>query len=201
MRPGPKSATLVTIDDSRGVAVEERLTSVAEFRRTPVDLSGAEDWRGALRRIERALEAERGATASEHLVARLILQGATPLAWRFRSDADLLEEEARRIGADLGRTWLDKIEIRCNEHEPEGAASADPVAELRRLMESEVALSKAFRDELAGIAEELRGALPPGSREELFGADAEAFAEALRVFAREGADDVLAFLRAGDREA
>ena len=81
---GPKSATLVTIDDSRGVAVEERLTSVAEFRRTPVDLSGAEDWRGALRRIERALEAERGATASEHLVARLILQGATPLAWRFR---------------------------------------------------------------------------------------------------------------------
>ncbi len=110
---GPRSASLVTIDDSRGIAVEERLTSVAEFRRVGVDLSGADDWRTALKRIEMALEAERMDVGSEHLVARLTLGGATPLAWRLRSDADKLEEEARRIGADLGRTWLDKIELRC----------------------------------------------------------------------------------------
>ena len=197
---GPRSASLVTIDDSRGISVEERLTSVAEFRRVGVDLSGAEDWRAALKRIEAALEAERGAVESEHLVARLTLSGATPLAWRLRSDADTLEEEARRISADLGRTWLDKIELRCSEPRAETAPSADPVAELRLLMETEVAQSKAFRDELQAIAEELRGHLPPGSREDLFGADAEAFAEALSVLASEGAEDVLAHLRAADAD-
>ena len=198
---GPKSASLVTIDDSRGIAVEERLTSVAEFRRVGVDLSGAEDWRAALTRIEAALESERGAVASEHLVARLTLSGATPLAWRLRSDADTLEEETRRIGADLGRIWLDKIELRCAEQRAGTRPSADPVAELRLLMETEVAQSKAFHDELRAIADELRGHLPQGSREDLFGADAEGFAEALAGFAREGAEDVLAHLRAGDRES
>ena len=68
-------------------------------------------------------------------------------------------------------------------------------------METEVAQSKAFRDELRAIAEELRGHLPQGSREDLFGADADAFAEALAGFAREGAEDVLAHLRAGDRDS
>jgi DNA repair exonuclease SbcCD nuclease subunit len=197
---GPRSASLVTIDDSSGISVEERLTSVAEFRRVGVDVSGAEDWRAALKRIEAAFEAERGATASEHCVVRLTLSGATPLAWRLRSDADKLEEEARRIGADLGRTWLDKVELRCGEPRAPTRPSADPVAELRLLMETEVASSKAFRDELQAIAEELRGHLPPGSREDLFGPDAEAFAEALGAFAREGAEDVLAHLRAVDAD-
>ncbi len=67
-------------------------------------------------------------------------------------------------------------------------------------METEVAQSKAFRDELQAIAEELRGHLPQGSREDLFGADAEAFAEALAGFAREGAEDVLAYLRASGKD-
>ncbi|RBP04551.1 DNA repair exonuclease SbcCD nuclease subunit [Roseiarcus fermentans] len=198
---GPKSATLVTIDDGGAIAVEERPTAIAEFRRVAVDLAGAGDWRAAVGRIERALEAARAATSSEHLVARLILEGATPLAWRLRSDADLIEEEARRIGADLGGAWLDTIEIRCREPLAGAGGGADPVAELRLLMETEVAGSKAFRDELQSIAEDLRGHLPPGAREDLFGADAEGFAEALGVIAREGADDVLAFLRAADREA
>jgi DNA repair protein SbcD/Mre11 len=197
---GPKSATLVTIDDGGEIAVEERATSVAEFRRVAVDCSGAQDWREAVARIERALGEARAATAGEHLVGRLTLEGATPLAWRLRSDADVIEEEARRIGADLGRTWLDKIEFRCREPAAGEEVAADPVAELRLLMETEVAGSKAFRDEFGTIAEELRGSLPPGVREDLFGADAGDLADALAGFAREGADDVLAFLRSAERE-
>lgn len=197
---GPKSATLVTIDDGGGITVEERPTSVAEFRRVAVDCSGAQDWREAVARVERALEEARGATAGEHLVARVTLEGATPLAWRLRKDSDLIEEEARRIGGDLGRTWLDKIDVRCRE--PGGDdASADPVAELRLLIESEVTGSKAFRDHLGTIAEELRGCLPPGVREDLFGVDSGGLENALAGFARDGADDVLAFLRGGAREA
>jgi len=196
---GAKSATLVTIDDRGAIAVEARPTSVAEFRRVTVDCSGAQDGREAKARIEAALGEARAATACEHLVARLTLVGATPLAWRLRNDPEKVEEEARQVGADLGRTWLDKVEVRCREPGGEDA-SADPVAELRLLMENEVAQSKAFRDQFAEIAEELRGSLPSAAREELFGADAAGFADALAGFAREGADDVLAFLRGGGRE-
>lgn len=78
---------------------------------------------------------------------------------------------------------------------------SDPIAELRVLMESEVVQSKTFHDELQSIAEELRGHLPPGSREDLLGSDAQAFAKILRSLAQEGAEDVLAHLRAADRDA
>jgi hypothetical protein len=78
--------------------------------------------------------------------------------------------------------------------------SSDPVAELRALMEREVARSKAFQDELREMAEELRGHLPAGSREDLFGRDAAEFAQILRDVASEGVEDVLAFLRAGEKD-
>ncbi len=197
---GSKSATLATIDDNRSITIEERLTSVAEFQRLSVDLAGVEDWRAALKRIEATLEKARAAAPSEHLVARLTLRGATPLAWRLRCDADKLAEEAGRIGGEVDKTWIDRIELACVEPRAAEAASADPIAELRGLMEREVQNSKAFQDALRELAEDLRGHLPAGSREELFGRDTEEFAQILRGVASEGAEDVLAHLRAADKD-
>jgi len=172
---GPKSATLVTIGDDRKIKVDERLTSVAEFQRVAVDLAGVEDWREGLARIERRLLAARAQASSEHLVARLALAGATPLAWRLRSDADKLEEDARTIAGELGKTWIDRIELDCAApRATAGAASSDPIAELRALMETEVAQSKAFQDALRGIADELSRNLPHGSRDGVLGRDADA---------------------------
>jgi DNA repair exonuclease SbcCD nuclease subunit len=198
---GSKSATLVAISDDRAIAIEERLTSVAEFRRVPIDLAGVDDWREALGRIEKGLEAAREAAPSEHLVARLALAGLTPLAWRLRADADVLAEESRAIGAAIGKTWIDRIELDCAApRATESAPSSDPVAELHALMETEVAESKAFQDALNEIAEDLRRNLPPGARDGLLGQDPGELAEILRAIAREGAKDVLAHLRAGDRD-
>ncbi len=144
---GPKTATLVTIADDGAISLEERPTSVAEFQRVSVDLAGVEDWRAALKRIETAFGAARLSAKSEHLVARLKLRGATPLAFRLRSDADKLREDVAGLGAAVGKTWIDKIELSCVEPSASGAApSSDPVAELRALMEREVAQSRAFQD-------------------------------------------------------
>ncbi len=198
---GPKSATLVTIRDDRKIRVEERLTSVAEFERVQVDLGGVEDWREGLERIEKGLAAARAAAPSEHLVVRLKLAGATPLAWRLRSDADKLEEDARLIAAELGRTWIDRIELNCAApRATDSALSGDPIAELRGLMETEVARSLAFQDALRDLAAEMRAQLPAASRDDLLGRDAEECANILRRIAREGAEDVLAHLRAADRD-
>ena len=198
---GPKSATLVTIGDDRKIKVEERSTSVAQFERLRIDLAGADDWRDVLKRIDKGLLAGRAAASSEHLVARLKLTGGTPLAWRLRSDADMLAEESRMFGAAIGKTWIDKIELDCAAPRAnESAPLSDPVAELRALMETEVAQSKAFQDALREMAEELSRNLPNGSRDGLLGRDPGEFANMLRAVAREGAEDVLAHLRAGDKD-
>ena len=198
---GRKSATLVAITDDRKITIEEGLTSVAQFERLRIDLSGLDDWGEALKRIEKGLLAARVAAPSEHLVARLTLAGATPLAWRLRSDADLLAEESRRAGAAIGKTWIDKIELECAGPSAAGTApSSDPVTELRALMETEVAQSKAYLDALREIAEELSRNLPHGARDGLLGQDPGEFAKILRAAAREGAENVLAHLRAADRD-
>jgi DNA repair protein SbcD/Mre11 len=198
---GPKMATLVAISDDRKITIEERLTSVAQFERLRIDLAGVDDWRDALKRIEKGLEAARAASPSEHLVARLMLRGATPLAWRLRADADVLAEESRALGAAIGKTWIDKIELDCAApRADESAPSSDPIAELRALMESQVAQSKAFQDALSEIAEDLRRNLPAGARDGLLGQDPGELAGILRALAREGAEDVLAHLRAADRD-
>src|SRR5262249_34996555 len=157
--------TLVTIGEDRRIKIEERLTSVAEFHRVRVDFTGVEDWREGLGRLEKRLEAARAAAGSEHLVARPTPSRATPPPWRLRSDADRLEEDARAIAAELAGTWIDKIELDCATPPLVGdAASPDPIAELRALMETEVAQSKAYQDALREFADELSRHLPHGSR-------------------------------------
>lgn len=192
---GPKSATLVTIGDDRSVSLEERATGVAQFERVGVDLSGADDWRAVVRAVAGALERARAAAVSEHLVARLAVTGATPLAWRLRREADLLKAEADDRASVVGGCRVEKLEIACRPPAAEAASSGDPVAELRQLIAADVLGSDAFRAEAVGVAEELRGQLPPECRT-LLGSDEESFAAAVAALARDGADDVLALLQA-----
>ncbi len=194
---GAKSATLATIMDDGAIVIEERLTSVAQFERIPVDLSGIEDWRDMVRALGRALERARPAVASEHLVARLHLRGATPLFWRLRRDRDLLHTEAADQARAVGKGWIDKVELEC---EPPGAPArtdgdADPLEELRRLM-SEVTQDDSYRADITAIAEDLRKQLPIECRPAL-GADEAGFAATLAAAAEQGVNDVLARLRSG----
>jgi DNA repair exonuclease SbcCD nuclease subunit len=194
---GAKSVTLATVMDDGTIVIEERLTSVAQFERVTVDLSGIEDWRDMVRALGRAFEQTRPAIASEHLVARLHLTGATQLYWRLRRDHDLLRTEAADQAQAVGRSWIDKIEVNCQPPGAHAQASdrADPIEELRRLM-GEVTRDEAYRAEMTAIAEELRKQLPAECRA-ILGEGEDAFAAILAEAARDGVDDVLARLRTG----
>jgi DNA repair exonuclease SbcCD nuclease subunit len=197
---GAKSVSLVTIADDRSVTIEERLTSIAQFERVGVDLTGIAEWRDAAAAIEAALARQRQATASPHLVARLAISGRTPLAWRLRRDIDLLQAEAESRGERVGQTWVEKLEL---DVVPVGgdtsATSADPVLELGQLMRDEVLARPGFRDEIGEMVNELLADLPPECRH--FAGDDEAgFARFVDGLMERGAEDIAARMMSAERE-
>ncbi|WNJ91529.1 DNA repair exonuclease [Bosea sp. 685] len=193
---GAKSVTLVTIGDDRSIRIEERATSIAQFERVAVDATGIDDWRDLVAALARALEQAHGEVACEHLVARLRVTGATPLAWRIRRDLDLLKTEADNRASVIGNCWVEKLEVDCRAPGVAAGSSADPLTELRRLIDEEVIGSNAYHAEVAAIAEELRTQLPQECRG-LLGSDEETFKAMIAVLARDGSEDVLARLHAG----
>jgi exonuclease SbcD len=193
---GAKSVTLVTIGDDRSIRIEERITSIAQFERVSVDATGIDDWRDLVAALARALEQTRGDIASEHLVARLRVMGATPLAWRIRRDLDLLKTEADDRASVIGSCWVEKLEVDCRAPGAVAGTSADPLTELRRLIDEEVIGSDAYQAEVVAIAEELRTQLPQECRG-LLGSDEAAFKATIAALAKDGSEDVLAWLHAG----
>ena len=197
---GAKSATLVTVRDDRSIHIEERATSIAQFERISVDATGLDDWGDLITAVTRVLEQTREAVVSEHLVARLRVTGATPLSWRIRRDLDLLKAEADDRGSRIGACWIEKLEVATQSAIETARPSADPLVELRRLIEEEVLHSEGFQAELVAVADELRAQLPQECRDSL-GSDEAAFKAGLTVLAREGAEDILARLHALEKDA
>lgn len=192
---GAKSVTLATVGADGGLAIEARAVALAQFATVAVPVAPGDDWAALAGRIDAALGAARDGVAAEHLVARLHFTGATGLAWRMRADLDQLHAQAADRAAALGRCWIDKVVVGCTA--PQAAGADDPLAELRRLILEEIAPSEAFAEELAEIAGELRGQLPPESRG-MLGQDAAGLRAAMDGLLGEGVDEVLARLRGAE---
>lgn len=193
---GPKSVTLVSIADDGQVSLEEKPTALAEFARVTIDASGLSEWSDLAHVLADTLKPVRSASNAPHLVARLALSGETPLAWRMRRDAELLLAEAEERAAQLGNIWIEKLDIACIPPVTPQASAADPLTELRALIENDILGSDAYATALASVADTLQAQLPTDLRD-LFGTD-EADTRARRMeLARQGADDVLARLQPG----
>lgn len=192
---GPKSVSLATIGDDLVVSVEERLTSIAQFERIALDVSGIEDWRDLLRAATKVIERARQNAVSEHAIFRLRLSGTSQLAFRIRRAADLAKAELDNLAASVGRTWIETLEVTCKPG-PMHGASGDPLFELRDLIASDVITSDAFRAEAAAIIEELQGHLPPELRH-IFGADEATLFNTIESIGAEGMEYVISRLHSG----
>lgn len=195
---GAKGVTLATVAEDGTITCEEHGVAVAVFERLPLDLAGIDDWRGMLDRAETVLARAREAAAGAHLVARLILTGATPLAWRLRRDEDLLLGELQNLAASLGECWIEAVELAISLPLAASNADAGPVTELSRLMHDDVVQSHAFREELRETVSDLLRQLPKEARS-LLAADETAEEALLSDLALQGSDAVLARL-GGDGE-
>ena len=190
---GPKGITLATIAEDGSIACEAHPVAIAIFERLSADLSGIDDWPAMLDRVETTLGEARAAADGAHLVARLTLTGATPLAWRLRRDEDLLLAEIQNIAESLGECWIEAVELAVTPPVAASGIDAGPVTELSRLMHEDVMESHAYRAELREALSDLLRQLPKEARSLL--APDEASEEALlSELALQGSDAVLARL-------
>lgn len=197
---GPKSVTLVSVLADGSLSLDERVVSMAQFERVAVDASGLADWRQLAARIESALGEASDRSASDHLVARLSVYGATPLAWTIRRDADLLHTEAESRAAAIGTVWIEKLEANCRRPAlVDPADSSDPVEVLRRTMNDEIVGSEAFRAQAQIIVDSLLDQLPAECRRVL-APDETGLALLIGQLSDEGSEEVLARLTAAGAE-
>lgn len=190
---GPKTVSLVTVDDGGMVTVEERLTSLAEFGRVTLDISTARDWRQLADLATEALAGARAGIRSRHAVLRLKLTGHSGLGFALRRDADLFRTEMEHRAETIGDTWIDRIELALEKAVLAAPGGPDPVAELGELLGADVLRRPAFRDDVREMVRDLLDDLPPESRR-FAGETEEDFEAFLDRLLAESGEDVLARL-------
>lgn len=159
---GPKSATLITIEDGK-IGIEEVLTSLVEFRESVLSVDGADE--DDLRRALKAhLEAEASASVSEAAILRLTLAGMSPRAWQIRRDRDMWVETAQEFAAGTGRIWIEKLRLEIEA--PRAVGAGDAVSELADLM-GEIGGDAGYLAAARAEVEQMIGLLPADRRREI----------------------------------
>lgn len=195
---GPKSVTLVEIDDDRTISVEERFTSSVQFERVAIDVSGFADWQELPAAFESALGEAAAAASAEYLISRVTLEGTSVLASRLLRDRDLLLTEIAEAGRRIGQVLIESVLVEVSPESPDAelvALAADPVAELRRIVAESAGEDSPVLAETLELVLRLQQALPPEIRDALGTSDAELRA-GLASAAKQGAAEVLARLEA-----
>lgn len=190
---GPKTVSLVEINDDGDVLIEERNTAVAQFERLVLEPASVATWEELLAIAQRELALLRSAIRNTHGVVRVLFKGETPLAWRLTRDADLMKAELQHHGARLGGIWIETLEVCCT---PAQSALNDgtPISELHTLIQEQVLSSDGFAEGARIASSGLLAQLPAECRS-LLGDTPSQQAENLVMLAKEGAQEVVAALR------
>jgi DNA repair exonuclease SbcCD nuclease subunit len=186
--PGPKSATLVTIDET--ITIEEIPTSSVEFLAMKIDVTdvdGNDALRDLLRSTLRDLARD---LVSESGVVRLRLVGRTPLRWQMLRDHDTWIETAAQIARETGVLWLDKLQFDLSDDVARGQVATDELAGLMSGIRAEPGFAKSCREAI----EEALKELPPQRRGELL-PDEAAMERLTQRLAATGAERILASMK------
>ena len=107
---GAKGCTLVEVEDDRIVRLTAHATDVLRWALVTVDAAGAQTRAELAARMRFALaEAEAGAEGRP-LIARVVLQGATPLHGALLGDAEALDAECRAAAAAVsGELHIERV--------------------------------------------------------------------------------------------
>ena len=188
---GPKSATLLTIEDGQ-IAVEEIPTSIVSFLGHNIDVSGAENDDELRQRIRQSLHAPiAGLRPEDDAILRLTLSGKTARHWHVLRDRDIWTETASQIAEETGRLWIEKLSFALEA--PAAAVDTGATEELGRLM-GQIAAEEGFAAQAQAEVDEVLSQLPPARRAELM-ADAEALSALTAKLAEAGSEHLFALMK------
>jgi len=186
--PGPKSATLLTID--RTIEVEEVSTSIVEFLHLQVDATDVESDDALRDLLKRTLRDRARTLVSDSAVIRLELTGRTPRRWQVLRDQDVWKDTAAQYARETGNLWLDKILFALSDTADPGHTATDELAGIMKTIRAETGFAETCRAEIEGILQEL----PPQRRAELL-PDESAVDQLARRLAAAGAERILAQMK------
>ena len=190
---GPRSVTLVALDEAAGTRLETRTVGPARFERITVDAAGVADWQALVRLCEDALVERREALDEEQLICRVELVGDSPLAWRAARDTDVLEELLRSTAEGLDGTWIDRVRssLAAPASPGEGAgAGDDTLHRLTDLVDEDLLGSPELAERVRTELAEFLRKMPRGFRDRLGETEAESEA-AVAGLLREGSRELL----------
>lgn len=186
--PGPKSATLLTIDES--IEIEEVPTSAVEFLHLQIDTRDTENDDALRDLLKRTLRDTARSLVSDSAVIRLELTGRTPRRWQMLRDQDVWKDTAAQYARETGTLWLDKVVFDLSDTAEPGHSATDELAGIMQTIREEPGFSETCRAEIEGILQEL----PPQRRAELL-PDEAAMDQLARRLAAVGAERILARMK------
>jgi DNA repair exonuclease SbcCD nuclease subunit len=186
--PGPKSATLLTID--KAIEIEEVPTSAVEFLHLPIDATDTDSDDALRDMLRRTLRDTARNLVSESAVIRLKLTGRTQRRWQVLRDQDVWKETAAQYARETGTLWLDKVVFDLSDIAEPGHSATDELAGIMNTIREEPGFSETCRAEIEGILQEL----PPQRRAELL-PDEAAMEQLARRLAEAGAKRILARMK------
>jgi len=188
---GVKSVTFVRIDTDRKLHIEERCTSLVQFERVDIDISGITTMKEVIGYAEKAFETALDAVEATHLITRVCLTGSTSLAMRLRRDADVLAEELRQAASRSGSVFIEKIINETQDiKQVEQPAGSDPINELHALIQGDTLDVTNILEQVQELRTELQRKLPPELREK-WDIDSD---NLMKNYCLPGAEQVLASL-------
>ncbi|QPM89815.1 metallophosphoesterase family protein [Pseudooceanicola algae] len=192
---GPKSATLLTIDQGR-IETTEMPTSAVEFAHSEVDVTGASSDEALRGLLKTRLSALRKDIAAPVGVIRLTLTGRPPRHWQILRDRDVWIEQVNELAGATGDLWIDKVLFALSPPETQGdvSAAADELAATMAGIRIEPGFAALAREEVETVLQDL----PASLRDKLM-ADESGRDDLVDRLTKSGADLVLAQMKgAGD---
>lgn len=189
---GPKSATLLTIEE-KNIVVSEVPTSVAEFIEVWVGADGIESDDDLRHQIREVLLKTAKELASDAGLIRLSIGGETSRKWQILRDQDSWREVVAELARSTGVIWVERTKFELVTATESATADTSAVTELGRLMD-EIQSEPAFASELRASLEAVLAEIPIGRRSRLI-PDEAATVDLARSLSETGATAVLAAMK------
>ena len=196
---GPRSVTLVSIDDDHKVTLEERHTSSAQFERVQINVTGCEDWEALEDALNQAFLRSEEALKSGYMIARVTLIGVSVLAGSLRRRREELDDLIALCADRAGQILIEETTSEVNPLPTDASRAADlsdPLSELGRIVAAGLDSDSPVVSDTFELIERMQGALPSELRQ-AFEELTDARRAELEKSAAKGAQEILARLEVG----